>query len=108
MVILFGSRARGDHRGDSDTDVMVVGDSSREGAAHLAARRYERDHDHALSIELHRFTEEEFGRFRHSGQHVVGQAISQGVFMGDDRLNCNASYEDTTRRTGPARRKNSN
>ena len=94
IVILFGSRARGDHRENSDTDIMVVGNSSREGAAHLAARRYERDHNHALNIEIHLFTKEEFDRFRHSGQHVVGQAISQGVFMSDQRLDHNASYED--------------
>ena len=96
MVILFGSRARGDHRENSDTDIMVVGSSSREGAAHLAARRYERDHNHALNIEIHLFTKEEFDRFRHSGQHVVGQAISQGVFVSDEseRLSYNASYEE--------------
>ena len=54
VVILFGSRARGDWREDSDVDLLVITEEAdgrfARGIAYGAARDYCRHHDLSLDI----------------------------------------------------------
>ena len=93
-VILFGSRARGDHQQDSDLDLMVVGNYAPAGQAERAAREYLEEHPPQMDIEIFRLTPRQFIRYGRAGQHIAGQAMHHGVFMSGERLEYQASYDD--------------
>ncbi len=90
QVILFGSRARGDHRPDSDIDLLVVaGDSNVAGSelrARLAAREYLTARESDLGVDVVVMTRSAFSRARLANQHVAGQAFNQGITMRNDNL----------------------
>ena len=79
-VILFGSRARGDHRADSDYDLLIVAPRFRrvpwvERAAivlHLL--------DRPLYLEPICLTPEEFRR-RRNEVSIIGEAVREGVVL---------------------------
>ena len=89
-VILFGSRARGDYREDSDIDLMVIcdGDMSNEDfikaqkAATRAVRNiYRRRH----GVDLLPMDKGEYLRCRGGINHVAAQAARDGVDMNGDK-----------------------
>ena len=89
-VILFGSRARGDYREDSDIDLMVIcdGDMSNEDymKAQSAATRtvrnvYRRRH----GVDLLPMDKREYLRCRGGINHVAAQAARDGVDMNGDK-----------------------
>ena len=90
QVILFGSRARGDHRPDSDVDLLIVaGDSNAAGPelrARFAAREYLTALESDLGVDVVAMTRSAFNRARLANQHVAGQAFNHGIIMCNDNL----------------------
>ena len=89
-VILFGSRARGDYREDSDIDLMVIcdGDMSNDdyvkaqNAATCAVRNvYRRRH----GVDLLPMDKREYLRCRGGINHVAAQVARDGVDMNGDK-----------------------
>ena len=90
-VILFGSRARGDHRPDSDIDLMLIyaeriskEDYRRASiAAHAAADRiYD---TRMLSVDLVLMPKSRYMRCRGGINHVTAQAARDGFNMNGDK-----------------------
>ena len=88
-VILFGSRARGDFRRDSDVDLLIITDADRMDKDEYTLAR---DAAHAKSAEVYgarsRFgvdvlnmSAEKFRHCRRAKNHVAGQAARDGVDM---------------------------
>ena len=90
-VIVFGSRARGDYRPDSDIDLMLIHDGpfsrddySRAGNAARAAR--ERAFGaHWVGIDLLTMPKSTYLRCRGGINHVTAQAARDGVNMNGDK-----------------------
>ena len=93
-VILFGSRARGDFRRDSDVDLLVITDDDRVGKDEYMAAC---DAANAKSAEMYG-ARRKFGvdvvymsadKFRHcrrAKNHVAGQAARDGVDMNGEPI----------------------
>ena len=98
QVILFGSRARGDHRPDSDIDLLVVaGDSNVAGSelrARFAAREYLTAQESDLGVDVVAMTRSAFDRARLANQHIAGQAFNHGIIMCNDNLEWPAPEPD--------------
>ena len=84
IVILFGSRARGDARPDSDVDLLIVEPepfssqrSRRQETArlYLALRRLARPKDLLL------YGRDEFERLQDSAHPIVGRALREGKVL---------------------------
>ena len=88
-VILFGSRARGDFRRDSDVDLLIITDADRmDKDEYMLAC----DAAHAKSAEVYgarspfgvdvlNMSAEKFRHCRRAKNHVAGQAARDGVDM---------------------------
>ena len=92
-VILFGSRARGDHRPDSDVDLMVIADTDDrmvlraiQGTADRAAYRKLREFPVKFGYDVIGMTRERFDYCRRARNHVAAQALRDGVIMNDDEF----------------------
>lgn len=88
-VILFGSRARGDYREDSDIDLLLIhpGPKSyelrakvKDSAKATAATLY----GSPVGVDLIWFSPDEFDRMRRSHNHVTAVATEEGVNMGGE------------------------
>ncbi|MDQ6958808.1 MAG: nucleotidyltransferase domain-containing protein [Mariprofundaceae bacterium] len=80
-IILFGSRARGDARPDSDVDLLVVETdpfSPRRSRRKEAARLYMALRKLAISKDILLYSRDEFDHWKHSLNHVVGRAHREG------------------------------
>ena len=90
QVILFGSRAAGDHREDSDVDLMVITKNVNKHAAtekgRIAAQEYMRQKGHILEISILPMDQETFHQCRHAAQHIAAQALIHGVNMSGENL----------------------
>ena len=84
QVILFGSRAQGTAREDSDVDLIIVepdafgeGRSRRREAARLwrALRRFD------VSKDLLLYSRDEVERWRDSLNHVLARALREGKVL---------------------------
>ena len=84
VIILFGSRARGDARADSDVDLLIIEQepfspqrSRRKEVAHLqmALRRL------PFSKDILLYSREEFEHWRHSFNHLIGRASREGKVL---------------------------
>lgn len=86
-VILFGSRAVGDYRPDSDVDLLVITDEAnpKDAAARArkAATEYMQRCPPDLEVNPKGISRQEFHRCRRAFQHLAGQAARYGVFMRD-------------------------
>ena len=90
-VILFGSRARGDHREDSDIDLMLIcdGHMSKENyrkatiAAHDAIERIYGTR--WIGVDLLTMPKSTYLRCRGGINHVTAQAARDGVDMNGDK-----------------------
>ena len=98
IVILFGSRAAGDHRENSDVDLMVVADHENHrtsrGLAEMAAQDYMRKNPPELELGMFSMTRMEFDRHRRANQHIAGQAANHGVNMSGERLDYRYNDDD--------------
>lgn len=80
-IILFGSRARGDARPDSDVDLLVVERepfSPQRSRRKEAARLYMALRGLALSKDILLYSRDEFDRWKNSLNHVAGRAHREG------------------------------
>lgn len=83
-VILFGSRARGDARADSDVDLLIV---EREPFSPQRSRRQETARLYlalrklAVPKDLLLYSRDEFERFKDSAHHIVGRAQREGRIL---------------------------
>lgn len=96
-VILFGSRARGDHRPNSDVDLMIISDSgpgAGSGLAAQVAREYFQDHPPRLRVDVVTMDVKTFNYCRRAKNHVAAQAIRDGVVMSDENLDLSDDYDD--------------
>lgn len=88
-VILFGSRATGGHRPESDMDVMLVcknRGATAERDVNLALKRYFDQNPPVLNVQLLAISEERFNYCRRAPNHVAGQAWRLGVVMCPENL----------------------
>lgn len=108
MVILFGSRATGDHRPDSDVDILVVTwKDNHHGAVirtHSAARTYMEASPPRLEVNVIGMTREKFDHCRRANQHIAGQAVNHGGIMSGEKLDYGSDYEDSYPDHWPATR----
>ena len=96
-VILFGSRAAGTHRPDSDVDLMLVSPKSpiaEHSRANRAIAKHMADNPPPLRVEIVPMSMEEFNYCRRAKNHVAGQAFRKGIIMGNERLDFSGNYED--------------
>ena len=99
-VILFGSRARGDYRPDSDIDLLIISDDglTREGsmnarrAAREAATRIYGDYFGANLVWMPR---EKYMECRRGINHVAAQAARDGVDMNGEKEEYERDAETT-------------
>ena len=93
-VILFGSRARGDFRRDSDVDLLIITDADRlsrdeyvlacEAANAKSAEMY--GARSRFGVDVMNMSAEKFRHCRRAKNHVAGQAARDGVDMNGDRI----------------------
>ena len=85
LVILFGSRARGDYRPDSDIDLLILSsepDRKFHDKASCAAFSTMRTlFDPEVNVEFLTMTSQRFHTARVAPNHVAGQACRDGVTM---------------------------
>lgn len=95
-VVLFGFRATGQHRPDSDVDILVIKPDQDPGfgAAWAAARNFMAAPPPELEVTIVVMTMSEFQRNRRARQHLAGQADRYGVVRSDVKLNHAAHYDD--------------
>lgn len=80
-IILFGSRARGEARPDSDVDLLVV---EREPFSPMRSRRKEAARLYmalrgmAVCKDILLYSRDEFEHWKNSPNHVVGRAHREG------------------------------
>ncbi len=83
-VILFGSRARGDARLDSDVDLLIV---EAEPFSPQRSRRQEATHLYlalrklAIPKDLLVYSRDEFERYKNSPNHIVGRVQREGKVL---------------------------
>ena len=98
LVILFGSRAAGDHREDSDIDILLVtcgeNHTSSQLTAKKAAESYMRKHPPELELGIISMDRKTFDRRRLANQHVAGQAVIHGVIKSGEKLDHRYEYDN--------------
>ena len=96
-VILFGSRARGDHRPNSDVDLLIIseaGPGAGRGQATRIAREYFRDNPPRLRVDVVTMDARTFNYCRRAKNHVAAQAMRDGVLMSEENLDLSRACED--------------
>lgn len=83
-IILFGSRARGDARADSDVDLLVI---EKEPFSPQRSRRKEMARLQMalrklpLSKDILLYSRDEFEHWRNSSNHLAGRASREGRLL---------------------------
>lgn len=83
-IILFGSRARGDARPDSDIDLLIIETepfSPQRSRRKEAARLYMALRGLAISKDILLYSRDEFEHWKNSINHVVGRALREGKVL---------------------------
>jgi uncharacterized protein len=81
-VILFGSRARGDARPDSDFDLLIVQAAQPGSSRWQELRRLRQALRHfPIAKDLLLFRPAEFEYWRESLNHIVGRALREGRLL---------------------------
>ena len=92
-VILFGSRARGDFRPDSDIDLLIVtgpGPVDRRAYQRTSAaahHKVEQVYGEPMGVDLVHLSEDVFHDGRRARNHVAGQAVRDGFDANGDKVN---------------------
>ena len=100
QTFLFGSRARGDHRLDSDIDVLVVTEEPQPDSWLEDLRQHARDVQKtqlpkASGIDVVCMTEPEFAKGRVLRNHMANIITREGYpIMPDEPVGYGADYED--------------
>ncbi len=85
LVILFGSRARGDYRPDSDIDLLILSSALdpefQDKASRAAFSTMRQLFDPEINVEFLPMTSQQFHKARVAPNHVAGQACRDGVTM---------------------------
>ena len=84
VIILFGSRARGDARADSDVDLLIVETepfSPQRSRRKEAARLYIALKGLNISTDILLYSRDEFEQWKNSTSHVIGRAIREGKIL---------------------------
>ena len=90
-VILFGSRTRGDHRPNSDTDLLIIipDDANRVDWQTQARWKAARERERLATqtgCDVCIMTKSEFETNRLASRHIAGRAAAYGVEMSEERL----------------------
>jgi predicted nucleotidyltransferase len=81
-IILFGSHARGDHRGDSDVDLLIV--MRVEGSRRQKANEIDLAlADRSLALDLVVVTPDQFERQKDAIGTIVNEAAREGTVLYD-------------------------
>jgi HEPN domain-containing protein/predicted nucleotidyltransferase len=84
QVYLFGSRARGDARADSDIDLLII-DHKPFGPGHSRFQECNRVYRALSSFhvpkDIRLYSSEEFIKWRHSLNHVIGRCYREGKLL---------------------------
>ena len=82
MIVLFGSRARGEARDDSDWDFLIVGDlDPGEGRRRRLGRLYCALEGVPVSKDLLLYTPAEVEAWRGARNHIIGRALQEGRIL---------------------------
>jgi hypothetical protein len=96
-VILFGSRARGDHRPTSDVDLLVIyrkENSTPTSRIKRAIKAYFTEHPPELDVDIIPMEKEKVEYSRRAKNHVSAQALWDGIIMSDEKLDFSNQYQD--------------
>ena len=91
-VILFGSRARGDYRVDSDIDLLlIVSDNPKNGereriAYEAACETALRIYGHRLDVDVVQYTAEQFEDERPSINRLASRVAEYGITLDGERM----------------------
>ena len=83
-IILFGSRARGDHRPDSDVDLLIIGESV-EPRHRRVIRAYRALRGLGLPKDILWYTPQEAADWAGVANHVVCRALNDGQVLYEKR-----------------------
>jgi len=83
-IILFGSRARGDHRPDSDVDLLIVRDST-EPRHRRVIRAYRALRGLGISKDILWYTPQEVADWAGVINHVICRALNDGLVLYEKR-----------------------
>jgi uncharacterized protein len=83
QIFLFGSRARGDSRADSDYDVMVVVTDSGQSPHRRAQHAYVALQDVAIAADILVWTRQEFDRFLPVAGSLAATILREGRLLYD-------------------------
>ncbi len=103
-VILFGSRARGDHRPDSDVDLLIVPEAGRTaavGKANRVVREHFRLNPPRLGVDVVGMDLDRFNYCRRARNHVAAQALRDGVVMNDAKFDASNRNDDQNPNSWP-------
>ena len=96
-VILFGSRARGDHRPTSDVDLLIIfqnGNSVPTSRVKRAIKAHFKKHPPELGVDIVPMAKEKFDYSRRAKNHVAAQALRDGIVMNGERLDFSNDFQD--------------
>ena len=100
-IFLFGSRARGDWRDDSDIDVFTIAESDAD-TKDAYRRALQAGKDKALAvygrpvkIDLVRYSSADFHRYRQARTHLTYAALKDGINMSHEPAEQDDRYPDT-------------
>ena len=94
-IILFGSRARGDYRDDSDVDLLVITADDEDGtkwrgryveACKAAHEKAEAVYGFLMGVDVVDMPASKFADCRRAKNHVAGQAVRDGVIVSQQPL----------------------
>ena len=113
-VILFGSRARGDYRTNSDIDLLIITDSDStdrqeyQNTSVEAHRKVEALYGDLIGVDLVHLSKKAFHDGRRARNHVAGQAVRDGFDGNGDKVEYDnpepTSWPDIKQRIANAKR----